>query len=98
MKTETLDLATLEHIKGFFDICSDTSTRCIGYNHLIKIIESKKAELTMYELLDALTDVSQLINGWNATEKEWTEWDKSVLQKVHALQNKINGKKIVIFK
>lgn len=47
--------------------------------------------LPLSELKNLLCNVSQLIQGWNATEAEWTEWDKEVQTKVHELQVKIDG-------
>ena len=52
-------------------------------------------ELQLSELKNLLCNVSQLIQGWNATEAEWTEWDKEVQSKVHELQNKIDGLSVV---
>ena len=53
--------------------------------------------LSLAELKNLLCNVSQLIQGWNATEAEWTEWDKEVQSKVHELQNKIDGLSVVNF-
>lgn len=49
------------------------------------------------ELKDLLSDVSQLISGWNATEAEWSEWDKKVHLRVQEFQLKIDGKSSVKF-
>lgn len=54
--------------------------------------------LPLSELKDLLCSVSQLIQGWNATESEWTEWDKEVQSKVHELQSKIEGKSAANFR
>lgn len=53
--------------------------------------------LPLSELKNLLCNVSQLIQGWNATEAEWTEWDKEVQSEVHELQNKIDGLSVVHF-
>lgn len=54
--------------------------------------------LSLSELKDLLCEIHQLISGWNATEKEWSEWDKEVEQKIYNLQLKLEGKEIIIFK
>lgn len=60
-------------------------------------ILSPFVSLSLSELKNLLCNVSQLIQGWNATEAEWTEWDKEVQSKVHELQNKIDGLSVVNF-
>lgn len=37
-----LDLKTLEKVKIGFDICSDLSTKTMGYKHLLRLIEETK--------------------------------------------------------
>ena len=38
--------------------------------------------LPLEKLYQLLFEVDQLIGGWNATEIEWSEWDKKVHKKV----------------
>lgn len=45
MDVKNLDLSTLRYIKSSFDIYSDMSTKCQGYNRLIElIVEKTKSE------------------------------------------------------
>jgi len=59
--------------------------------------EQPKTNLSLSELKDLLSNVNQLIEGWNATEAEWTEWDKQVHSKVYEMQLKLDGKSEAIF-
>lgn len=72
-----------------------------------KMIDEKKNEivdiicngsvLPILELKDLLSETSQLIAGWNATESEWSKWDAEVKEKLNQLQSKINDKKSIFF-
>lgn len=54
--------------------------------------------LPLSELKQTLYEVNTLIAGWNATEAEWSEWDKEVQQKVNELQLKLDKKEAVNFR
>lgn len=42
--------------------------------------------ITNKDIQDLLCRISQLIQGWNATEAEWSEWDKKVYQEITDMQ------------
>lgn len=64
---QKLDLETLKWIKFTFDICSDHSTKCLGYNNLCKRIEDLEfKEIKQKEKYDkALEDAELLIETLN---------------------------------
>lgn len=78
------------------DKCEEQCDHCREYYSPLQK-PNVSGELQLSELKNLLCNVSQLIQGWNATEAEWTEWDKEVQSKVHELQNKIDGLSVVNF-
>ena len=59
--------------------------------------EEGSGKLPLSELKDLLVEINQLIAGWNATEAQWSEWDKQVQAKIYQLQLKIDEKSEVKF-
>jgi hypothetical protein len=47
-----------------------------------KLNRSVPTAIDIKELKDLFSSVHQLIAGWNATEAQWSEWDKEVYDKL----------------
>lgn len=75
-----LDLETLKHVKFMFDIHSDHSTMCNGYNSLCRIIEEEEKKenfsqalvddtitLTKEELITFKNDIEEGVGSWSDT-------------------------------
>lgn len=92
--------------KGNFINCTDyddaiQAMKDYAAQEVAKFISSKPMladSLPLSELKQTLYEVNTLISGWNATEAEWSEWDKEVQQKVNDLQAKLDGKEAVNFR
>ena len=80
-------------------------TGTVYLNKLVELIEKYanqsreegSGKLPLSELKDLLVEINQLIAGWNATEAQWSEWDKQVQAKIYQLQLKIDEKSEVKF-
>ncbi len=59
--------------------------------------EEGSGKLPLSELKNLLVEINQLIAGWNATEAQWSEWDKEVQAKIYQLQLNIDNKSEVKF-
>jgi hypothetical protein len=59
--------------------------------------EEGSGKLPLSELKNLLVEINQLIARWNATEAQWSEWDKEVQAKIYQLQLKIDEKSEVKF-
>lgn len=68
------------------------------FNETYRLVTELPQNLSLSELKNLLHEVSLLIAGWNATEVEWSLWDKQVNSKVSQLRLKLEDKKEVIFK
>lgn len=69
------------------------SDKGISYttDSVIKALKiASNSDLDIDELKQLLSNVSQLIKGWNATESEWSAWDREVADNVYKMQLKID--------
>lgn len=79
--------------QGFnsFDDAKEFSDRI--NSALSQHVQSELSELKN-EISDLLSLVAQLIQGWNATEQEWSEWDREVYNKVVEMQFKVHKEEL----
>jgi len=69
--------------------CKSTNAKDDYYENALNAMEeayslnrSVPTAIDIKELKDLFSSVHQLIAGWNATEAQWSEWDKEVYDKL----------------
>lgn len=79
------------NFEEMIDVVADVVNKISAYHMLADSLPLSELKQTLYE-------VNTLIAGWNATEAEWSEWDKEVQNKVNKLQAKLDGKEAANFR
>ena len=95
----------MNDIRTMFAFHSDSSAFCNGFKSLESRIQNIELTGNDYLIDDSINipkelvnkwkgvccDLAQLIQGWNATESEWSEWDKQAYEKLVEMQKELNS-------